>query len=430
MDFSIEYNAERIYHPKTKEYFNEVISSYNNGSYRSAVVMLYSVVICDLVYKITDLKDLYNDTIATSIIIEIETMQQQNPRSPDWETRLVEMIHERTSLIDNVDKQYIDNLKSHRHLSAHPVINENYILFKPNKETVRAHIRNILESVLTKAPLLSKSITIEFLLELARVSQVMLDDQHLKRYLEAKFLQHFVRDVENKVFRDIWKFVFKLENADCETNREINYRALKIIFERNHRYLLDLINQEKNYYSDISLGTPTTYLLKFLAEFPMVYTTLNDACKAIIETTVNSDLDLLITSWFMSDNLESHIQELANKLREDEDCYVDESEIKKLLEIASTDGLQSKVYDLMIIIFGKSPNFDQSDYRYLHYIKPYLENYTEDNFHNLLQAINSNSQIYWRRSIREQNREVKQYSDRVLGVAFDYDQFFHFTTNL
>ena len=34
---------DEIYFSKTKEYFEEVISSYSIGNYRSATVMLYSV---------------------------------------------------------------------------------------------------------------------------------------------------------------------------------------------------------------------------------------------------------------------------------------------------------------------------------------------------------------------------------------------------
>ena len=50
------YNAQKIYSPKSREYFKEVISSYVNGNYRSAIVMLYSVCICDLLFKLQELK--------------------------------------------------------------------------------------------------------------------------------------------------------------------------------------------------------------------------------------------------------------------------------------------------------------------------------------------------------------------------------------
>lgn len=38
-------NAENIYFPQIKEYFREIVSSYDNGNYRSAMVMLYSTIV-------------------------------------------------------------------------------------------------------------------------------------------------------------------------------------------------------------------------------------------------------------------------------------------------------------------------------------------------------------------------------------------------
>lgn len=48
-EYSLEKMAEKIHYGKTKEYFGEVLSSYHNENYRSAVVMLWSVAVCDIV---------------------------------------------------------------------------------------------------------------------------------------------------------------------------------------------------------------------------------------------------------------------------------------------------------------------------------------------------------------------------------------------
>lgn len=64
--------TDGIYFSKTKEYFKEVVSSYINGNYRSATVMLYSVAICDILFKLQELKDMYNDSVATRILQKIE----------------------------------------------------------------------------------------------------------------------------------------------------------------------------------------------------------------------------------------------------------------------------------------------------------------------------------------------------------------------
>ena len=60
-EYSIEQRATQIFDYRSKEYFSEVLSCYSSGSYRSAVVMLWSVVICDLLFKLNYLEELYED---------------------------------------------------------------------------------------------------------------------------------------------------------------------------------------------------------------------------------------------------------------------------------------------------------------------------------------------------------------------------------
>lgn len=88
-EYSIEQRATQIFDTRTKEYFSEVLSCYSAGNHRSAVVMLWSVVVCDLLFKLQHLVDLYGDGKAKKILAEIGQMQRDNERSPMWETRLV-----------------------------------------------------------------------------------------------------------------------------------------------------------------------------------------------------------------------------------------------------------------------------------------------------------------------------------------------------
>ena len=53
--FSIDESIENIKNPYTKELFKEVYSSYAMGNYRSATVMLWSVVVTDLIHKLKEL---------------------------------------------------------------------------------------------------------------------------------------------------------------------------------------------------------------------------------------------------------------------------------------------------------------------------------------------------------------------------------------
>ena len=87
-EFSLENLSERIHYGKTKSYFQEVLSSYHNSNYRSAVVMLWSVAIDDIVYKLQNLVDLYEDAVAKSILDELTVLQSSDPRSASWEVKL------------------------------------------------------------------------------------------------------------------------------------------------------------------------------------------------------------------------------------------------------------------------------------------------------------------------------------------------------
>lgn len=79
-EFILDYALENVKSKTTKAYLSEVISLYNNGNYRSAIVVLYSVVIFDLVDKLLVLKDVYSDKNAVDIFNEIEEMQKNNPQ--------------------------------------------------------------------------------------------------------------------------------------------------------------------------------------------------------------------------------------------------------------------------------------------------------------------------------------------------------------
>ncbi|USK35828.1 hypothetical protein LIT25_11285 [Bacillus sp. F19] len=68
IEYSIDRATEKIYNPKTREYFEEVLSSYSIGNYRSAIVMLYSVLIANLFYKLKELNERDEDPKAKNIL--------------------------------------------------------------------------------------------------------------------------------------------------------------------------------------------------------------------------------------------------------------------------------------------------------------------------------------------------------------------------
>ena len=148
-EYSIEQRATQIFDTRSKEYFSEVLSCYAAGNYRSAVVMLWSVVVCDLLFKLQHLVDLYGDDKAKAILAEISKLQEANERSSEWESKLVESVAEQTQLLDIAERENLLHLQRQRHLAAHPVVNANFQLHRPNRDTARALIRNALDGLLS-----------------------------------------------------------------------------------------------------------------------------------------------------------------------------------------------------------------------------------------------------------------------------------------
>ena len=110
-DFSIDHNSDLIQDGRTRSYFEEVKSSFTIGNYRSAVVMLWSVVVCDLVFKLQRLSEIHGDTVAQQILKDIDEEQEKNPSSPSWEWNLVIKVKTQTGLLDAVDQQGLENLQ-------------------------------------------------------------------------------------------------------------------------------------------------------------------------------------------------------------------------------------------------------------------------------------------------------------------------------
>ena len=151
-------DAQKIYSPKTREYFKEVVSSYANGNYRSAIVMLYSVCLCDLLFKLEELKDMYSDSTAKGILCDIERNKTNSASKSSWEKELVDKIKDQTKLLDLEAYTNLNNLYGYRNLSAHPVLNGELNLISPPKEVVAAYIRVSLDTILLKPAIFIKDI--------------------------------------------------------------------------------------------------------------------------------------------------------------------------------------------------------------------------------------------------------------------------------
>ncbi|PEJ35940.1 hypothetical protein CN689_05640 [Peribacillus butanolivorans] len=423
---SIEYKVDSIYHAKTKEYFNEVYSSYNNGNYRSAMVMLYSVVVCDLIYKLQELSDRYNDSIAVSILEKVKKEQKENPGNPKWETTLITEINERTNLLETQDALNIDYLRKHRHLSAHPVLDQLDMLVKPNKETVRANIMNMLEGILCKAPLLSKKFISTFLEDLISVKDQLIKDNEFENYLNSKYLSKINRPTEEKLFRDIWKFTFRLEDAKTNENRDAIYRALLVLYEKDKVSFNSMIDSDKSYFSHISLENEKilNLIVEFMSLFPLVFNSMEESVKLIIKTKADNSIDIFSKSIFLSESFTKHIEAIISRM---ESAFIpgqlSDSGQKLLFKVSKEQDAVNQLLDLFIYIFSASRSYDRADINFQNYIFVYGDLFSREHFIKILEAINKNSQLYERRQAWEDNTTLKELINMRFKDEIDFENY-------
>lgn len=427
-DYSIENSIEKINSEQTKIYFKEVSSSYYNNNYRAAVVTLYSVVINDILQKLEVLDEIYSDSVAKDILTEIRTFQENNPNSPDWEKDIIEKVKTRTSLIDNVDYAHVQALKNDRHLCAHPVISKDEKLYTPNKETVASHIRNMLESFFLKPPILSKKILSTILVDIANKSALLIDEESLEKYVLSKYLNNLNSSVEIALFRDLWKFIYRVDSEDCDTNRLINFRTLYLLYKRNKSECISKIKNEKEYFSNIRNDENIiNFLIRFLSENEFLYNEFREDVHLLISKHIDSDPSGRTVAWFLSGSYVTHLNEIksliSNHFNDTKPYDASSFAYQRLIKIGYAKGYQNEVSDFIVWRYSFSRSYNDADKMFEYILLPFLDKLTEEQIKGMCEKINSNSQVYDRKQAEEDHKKLKSHIIERFGDAFGFDNY-------
>jgi hypothetical protein len=425
-DFSITTASNKIYFSKTKKYYEEVIKSYLSKNFRSAIVMLYSVLICDIIYKLQELEDRFSDENAKKILSEILILQKNKPNSPEWEKKLIELVKERTDLLKASDYVNVIMLQKHRNLSSHPVFEDNYELYSPNEETALAHIRNITEGILINPPLFTKKIISTLLIDLENVSNVFLneDDEALDSYLNSKYLKHMSEATLKSVFKSFWKIVYIIENEQSSKNRIINSKAIRFFYRKNKELLLKYIKSEIIYFSDLNPRHNMYFLVGLLSQHQEIYHILNENAKIIIKQACKEDNINKSMAWFLFPNLKAHSDWIKQKDQENVFKSIHLNTIKAFYQAYIEAGMQQELYDLLICLFNDSQSESMSINRYS-FITFILPKINRENIINIITAVESNK---FNQSLNI--KMIKQYSDQILGNDFKYSNYPQFENSL
>ncbi len=418
-DYSIENLLDRIQDARSREYMDEVLSSYYSGNYRSAVVMLYSVVMCDLIYKLQHLKEVYSDNVASDILDEVERLQTASPSSPVWENKIREELLAKSRLITPIEAAHIEALQKDRHLCAHPVLKNNAELHRPARTTVHAHIINALSEILTRPALLEKELLTTILADLSKQRRHMRRPVEAERYILAQYLTKINNpEIEVRLFGKLWKFVFKLNDAEYSKSRGINLHLLNLLYTRNEAEANALIVAEREKLSrqiDTSNFEILYHFVKFANLHPKVYHSLGDAFKISFNATMNSLPLMKQICFFLHDDMKACYNALLKEVTPD-------SEVAYIIHFLSQRIGRSEALYIPIQLFARSDSFDEAGNNYNSFIRPYLGDFDTNHFTKILDAIRDNGQIRYSFAVKNQLHNLVKAIKKT-NEAFDFSQY-------
>lgn len=281
--FSIDDSIKLIKNSYTQELFKEVHSSYVIGNYRSAVVMLWSVVVTDLLLKLKDLDSIYNDQTAKKILKKINTELDTNKKSSNWEHELVQDFFKEFNFFGTPELEQLLHLQKMRHICAHPVINEDDLLYNPTKAKVYSLIEISMQSVFLRDTLISSKAIKYILGELNRIRSIINGTKERQIYFKNKLLPLMSDNVLKKFIETLWMFIFVKNNEEIQLNLEINANILSFLAKEKKQLFLDFLKKEiKNIAKVPTDESFLDYYMEFWASHKFLFDQMDEDFKKLI----------------------------------------------------------------------------------------------------------------------------------------------------
>lgn len=298
--FILEKEILNVKNTRIKSLLEEVLSSYYQGNYRSAIVVNYTAVIMDLLDKVSDLSNIYQDPSAKKISEKIKRYREEHNKSPKWEWDLIEQISNDTELIDAYELIDLDFVRTQRNYAAHPIVkhdDDEWSMKEITKETCSDVIRKSYEIVFLKQPILSKKIIMD-ILEFANktINSPGMTDENFELVLSEKYLKYLPNDVKNRLIKTLYKFIFTLgyDNEHGNSYRWSNVKLLIILLKKDTDDVIDVLCQMKLDTLILPVETATTLsaeninivfskvlsLLRIISHVPKIKEKINSATIA------------------------------------------------------------------------------------------------------------------------------------------------------
>lgn len=394
--------VELIQNSVIRSHFVEIKKCIDNGSYRAAVVLLWSVAVLDLVNKVQELKDVYSNVAANSVLNEIEQEWNDNPTSSSWENKILKDCKERVKNISLAQYEVLNHLHQIRHLCAHPIKDSNWDLYIPTKKEVMYFFECALDLAIVPAYLSHKDFG-EFLDDIACNSAIYESESDFSEFLNQKYYRLLDDKSQKYYLKNLWKFCFKKLDDNCQNNRSTNLKALIVLMKKmGEDSTKKAIVENVSDFSDISLTNENIFekYIELSLEFPYNFSLLERATQIGIKNCISKTAYYSTIAFFIQSSFSEHLDELVKKPVWDiyEEKRIDVEALSRLLALDGlTSSEKSRLLSIAINCYVKSEGFDYSDKVFELLIGPNIDLFSDNQLENLIDGIDSNHETYERK---------------------------------
>lgn len=221
-------------------------------------------------------------------------------------------------------------------------------------------------------------------------------------------------------FKALWKFVYVLDNEDCNKNKIINNKCLRVMLDLKPMWLFNIIDKDE-YYNHISTNNKeySMLILELCCHIDGLYNYFTDDFKKILKSMwTQYECDTFIILWFIFNTFDEYKDYIYNQeTRNYAKIKYNTLEISKKYFLNC--GRKDEYIKFCLFVFGKSRNYDSADSNFTKYISPIISDMSQEHFDLYVKCVCENNQIKDRRRAIEANSQVIEILIPILKLEKD-----------
>lgn len=219
-----------IKNTNVKSYATDAVNCYYTGAYRAAILSIWIALVLDLYKKAEYISENFNDAAATKLINDIENIRKNQGKASNWEDKVLDEAFNNLKIINQIQYDKLNLIKSDRHLCAHPVLDEFDNLYQPTAEETRSHIVNAITLVLSQNAIFGKNYT-DKILGLLMDNYLIAEKKAIESKLRKKYLESSDINSRKQLIKTLLKILVCTEKDICQNYYEKFIFALEVMYD-------------------------------------------------------------------------------------------------------------------------------------------------------------------------------------------------------